>query len=921
MNKRICTGKSYHHVYWQMLIIVLSVLSLAVVGCWNGSDDDDDDVVAEITSPVGDVTIYAGESVDFQASASGGTGSFTYAWDFGGGATNVTVEDPGNVTFVTAGTYTVTFTATDTSGESDSASVVVTVMMVLTTTRDDKGVWFISGDPAESLFNVFEAMGYAVATDRLWQAEQYRRSARGTLSEIFGSSQLETDIFARTISYTDAEMQAGFNGLSTDLQDIINGYVAGFNRRIQEIRDDPTLLPFEFAAIGQQLGTTFMPADWTYQDVLAWLTMLQRNFDPEALDMDQIDNAELYQELITRFELTDGSGMFDDLRWTNDPEAQTYIVDEGSGTTAAALSGSQVLSEDGGTSNSGLASANFSAAAKAMRDRRDTYFNNLKDIGARVKMGSYAWVVAGEHTSTGNPIIYSGPQMGFSVPSIVLEGSIRAAGLNISGMTVAGIPGIIIGRTPHHAWSMQVGHAHTVDFYMEDPADVTLDRTETIVVAGQDDVTLPVYRTSHGPVVNPVPYDPGSYDPLTDGPIFAWKYAHWGYEFQASEGFIELARATSMDEFGAGIEKFAVSQHFCYADRDGNIAYWMSGRNPQRPTGEWRMPQGTLGPALEWDAAVLSERSTDRNADRGFYGGWNNKTQPSYDNCYNSTNDIYGPFQRAHVIYEYLADEIADPQKLTFEALRDLALNIATTDSSNGGGNPWTFVMDYFIDAVTNAGPDTDRDTALGILDAWDGHFVEGGETEWAEGLDRPDAWVLMDAWIDEVLRLTFEDEGVNDQRDTLLFNVLIHGLEDNPDGIQNNYDWFQNLLDGGAPQTADAIIVQALDTVLANLDLNARPWGTGARGEIAYTHQVLGMQVHAMPNSNRSTYAHCVEYGSSGPVRIESMFPLGESGDIRVGAGQNPEFDEHFFSMAKDASENPILYDLFEMRTFPLFE
>ena len=56
----------------------------------------------------------------------------------------------------------------------------------LTTTRDDKGVWFISGDPTESLYNVFEAMGYAVATDRLWQAEMYRWSARGTLSEIFG---------------------------------------------------------------------------------------------------------------------------------------------------------------------------------------------------------------------------------------------------------------------------------------------------------------------------------------------------------------------------------------------------------------------------------------------------------------------------------------------------------------------------------------------------------------------------------------------------------------------------------------------------------------------------------------------------------------------------------------------------------------
>jgi penicillin amidase len=789
----------------------------------------------------------------------------------------------------------------------------------LTTTRDDKGVWFISGDPDESLYNVFEAMGYAVATDRLWQAETYRRNARGTLAEILGSSQLESDIFVRTIGYTDAELEAGFNELSTDLQDIINGYVAGFNRRIQEIRDDKTLLPFEFVAIGQQLGTEFIPADWTYKDVLAWLALLQRMFDPEALELDQTDNAALYQGLVGQFGMADGAMMFQDLRWTNDPEAQTYIVNGASSTAAAKFASLQKAVADDSSSLSVEPEADFAAAAKAMRDRRDTYIDNLTDIGAFVKMGSYAWVVAGEHTQTGNPIIYSGPQMGFPVPSIVLEGSIRAGGLEISGMTVPGIPGIIIGRTPHHAWSMQVGHVHSVDFYMEDPSAVTPNRMETIKVAGGSDVTIPVYRTAHGPVVNPVPYNPATYDAGTDGPILAWKYAHWGYEFKAAEAFVALARATSMDEFGEGIEKFAVSQHFCYADRDGNIAYWMSGRNPERPAGEWRMPQGAAGAPLEWDAAVLSERSTDRNAARGFYGGWNNKTSPDYDNCYNSTTDIYGPFQRAHVIYEYLEDKTTNQVKMSFEELRDLALNIATTDSSNGGGNPWAFIKEYFSDAVTDAGPNSEREAALALLAAWDGHYVAGGEANWAEGTDRPDAWMLMDAWIDEVLELTFADEGVGDQSATLLLNVLIHGLADNPSGIQNLYNWFQNLVDAGAPQTADEIIVEALDTVLETL--GDKPWGTGKRGEIVYTHEVLGIDVNAMPDSNRSTYAHCVEYGSDGPVRIESMFPLGESGDIRADAGGQPVFNDNFLTMAQDINGDPLLFDLFEMRSFPLFD
>jgi penicillin amidase len=815
--------------------------------------------------------------------------------------------------------FALTFVGCSSGGGGDGNQSDDNQIVELTTTRDDKGVWFISGDPTESLYNVFEAMGYAVATDRLWQAETYRRSARGTLSEIFGSRKLQSDTLVRTISYTEVELEAGFNELSTDLQEIISGYVAGFNRRIQEIRNDTTLLPYEFIVIGQQLGIEFIPADWTYKDVLAWLATLQRLFDPEAMKLDQTENAVLYQELIAQFGAINGPMMFQDLRWTNDPDAQTYIGNVGTGLSAARFATSENAESNTTSEFSVKSEINFSAAVEAMKDRRNNYINNLTDIGAFVKMGSYSWVVAGEHTVSGNPIIYSGPQMGFSVPSIVLEGSIRAAGLEVSGMTVPGVPGIIIGRTPHHAWSMQVGHAHTVDFYTEDPADVILNRMETIKVAGESDVIIPVYRSNHGPVVNPLPYDPGTYNPGIDGPIFSWKYAHWGYEFKTAEAFIALARATSMVEFGQGIEKFAVSQHFCYADRDGNIAYWMSGRNPVRPAGEWRMPQGAIGAALEWDATVLSQRSTDRNTLRGFYGGWNNKSNQDYDNCYNSTADIYGPFQRAHVIYEYLENKTTIQDKMSFEELRDLALNIATTDSSNEGGNPWAFVKDYFGAAVTNAGPNVDRYAAVALLNSWDGHFVEGGETNWAEGADRADAWVLMDAWIDEVLDLTFADEGVDDQPDTLLLNVLIHGLADNPSGIQNLYNWFQNLSDAGAPQTADDIIVQALDTVLTQL--GARPWGTGERGEIDYTHQILDKSVNTMPNSNRSTYAQCVEYGSNGPVRMESMFPLGESGDIRSNVFGRPVYNENFLSMSRDADANPILFDLFEMRTFPLFD
>lgn len=779
---------------------------------------------------------------------------------------------------------------------SDSSSPPPPPSPNVETTRDGKGVWFITGNEAAGLYHVMEAMGYAVATDRLWQAELYRRSARGKLSEILGATQLETDVFMRTTGYSQQEFQDGFAALDSDIQSVVNGYVAGFNRRIAEVNADISLLPFEFKAIGLTRVD-----DWEYQDVLAWVALLQRNFDPEAYETFQIENMALYGTLAAAFPAS-FQGMFDDMRWINDPDALTYIPLV-VGAPASPIEAEKILISE----QTAADVPDFGEAAKKIAKMQKDIEENLKKINAKVKMGSYAWAVSGSKTASGNAIIYSGPQMGFPVPSIVIEGSIQGAGLNISGMSVPGIPGIIIGRTPHHAWSMQVANAHTVDYYLESPDDVVLNRVETIKVKGSDDLELPVYRTSHGPVINPMPYNPGEVSPTN--PAVAWKYSQWGYEFGSIKAFLDLGRATSMDEFGAGIELFAVSQHFCYADIDGNIAYWMSGRDPVRPAGEWRLPQNFTGAALEWDAAILIPRTTDRNNSQGYYCGWNNKSRPGYNNAYNDSAKYFGPFNRANVVNDYFSTH----NNLTYAEIRDFALNIATTDSWEGGGNPWKSVADDFTKAV-EVDPTPDQQAALALLASWDGHFVDGGSSQWVSGMNRADAWVLMDAWVREAIRLTFADElGTlfDGQPTNILFNVFLHGLAGPSSGVVNKYNWFQNLSDPSAPQTADAIIVKSLNTVLSTLGVT--PWGTDARGYITYTHSMLG-KIWETPFACRSTYAHCVEYGSSGPVLIESMFPLGESGTILMDEESSPVFNDNFFTMTP-------VFDAFAPRDFPLFD
>jgi len=101
----------------------------------------------------------------------------------------------------------------------------------VTTTRDAQGIWFIEGG---TLFDVMEAMGYAVTQDRLWQMDLQRRQGRGTLSALLGPSQIPNDVFLRTIGHTDEELTGFVDELSEDAQTLLTGYTAGGNRRIGE---------------------------------------------------------------------------------------------------------------------------------------------------------------------------------------------------------------------------------------------------------------------------------------------------------------------------------------------------------------------------------------------------------------------------------------------------------------------------------------------------------------------------------------------------------------------------------------------------------------------------------------------------------------------------------------------------------------
>jgi penicillin amidase len=152
---------------------------------------------------------------------------------------------------------------------------------------------------------------------------------------------------------------------------------------------------------------------------------------------------------------------------------------------------------------------------------------------------------------------------------------------------------------------------------------------------------------------------------------------------------------------------------------------------------------------------------------------------------------------------------------------------------------------------------------------------------------------------------MSFGNQGRN-----LLFNVLLRALPDSDLILENRIDWFQNRSSTPKPTDATGLIILALDDTLAAL--GPRPWNH-PRATIDYVSEVLG-EVWSSPWLDRSTYAQVVELGPQGPIRIESMIPLGQSGAIYQGPGGEPEFDEHYFGFTD-------IFDGFEPRPFPTFD
>ena len=226
--------------------------------------------------------------------------------------------------------------------------------------------------------------------------------------------------------------------------------------------------------------------------------------------------------------------------------------------------------------------------------------------GGEIQPGSNAWAISGAHTTTGKPILANDPHLEFSIPSTWYMMHLKAPDLDVTGVSLPGVPSVIIGHNERIAWGVTNLQADVQDLYREqiDPQNgryvfrgqmeqARLERN-MIGVKGAKLVQMDQWVTRHGPVF------------LQDGGreyAMRWTAAEAnGVAFP----FPEIDRARDWNEFKAAIGRFpGPGQNFVYADVDGNIGYHATGRLPIRPEGcRGDVPaDGTAG-ECEWQGFI-----------------------------------------------------------------------------------------------------------------------------------------------------------------------------------------------------------------------------------------------------------------------------------------------------------------------------
>jgi penicillin G amidase len=265
--------------------------------------------------------------------------------------------------------------------------------------------------------------------------------------------------------------------------------------------------------------------------------------------------------------------------------------------------------------------------------------------------GSNAWAVSGAHSATGKPLLSNDMHLEFGIPGIWYMDHIEAPGMNVSGVALPGVPGILSGHNDRIAWGETNLGFDVQDLYLEKmdmrtgqylfqgKVEQARSERELIEVRGRPPEELTNWVTRHGPVIQ-----------VADGVAMTlrWSAAEPG---AIQDVFLDIDRARNWDEFKHAASRFAgPGQNFVYADVDGNIGYHASGKLPIRRTYYGDVPVDGSSGNYEWDGYIpFDELPQSYNPPNGYVVTANQNPFPP-DSPYHLNGTFDSPYRARQIL-------------------------------------------------------------------------------------------------------------------------------------------------------------------------------------------------------------------------------------------------------------------------------
>lgn len=676
--------------------------------------------------------------------------------------------------------------------------------------RDDLGVPHIY---ATNEHDLFFAQGYTHAQDRFWQMDFWRHIGAGRLSEMFGDSQVDSDLFLRSLGF-EAIVEKEWATMGSPSREILSSYAEGVNSYLEDRSGAEVSL--EYAVLGIQ-NSGYQIEPWKPTDTLMWAKVM-------AWDLGGNLEAEVERALLGH---------------VLPPERVAQLFPPFSDDRPVIIEAGQSIDRP----RPAATIPDDALPALAAAGEKIARLNELAGGGFE-GIGSNNWVVGGEMTESGLPLLANDTHLGIQMPSIWYENGLHCREItsscrfNVVGFSFPGSPGVIIGHNQHHAWGVTNQAADTQDLFIErvhpdDPRLYEVDgewvefetRQETIRIAGGETFSSEILLSRHGPVIEGTYLEGGAFagSSTVETPPQHFITLAWTALEPSTliEAFIGINMATNYEEFATAAGKWDIApQNLIYADVEGNIAYHATGDIPVRASGDGRYPVPGWTSEYDWIGTITSaDKPRMLNPARGFIESANQPVLRPGNTPLIGTDAAHG-YRASRIEEMILASDSHD-----VESMQQMQMD--TRDGSAG------FVTPHLLDV------DPSGNEAVAALQDHLEAWSSGGNAYQASG-DSTGAAIYMAVWR-HLLANTFQDELPEEQwpvGGSRWFEVMRH-LLDAPE------DPFWDDVSTVGAETMDEILFDSmLDAHSELTDLlgpESDNWTWGALHIAHFENQTLG--------------------------------------------------------------------------------